>query len=128
MSRADCTVRAVSIVTDSSYADVAALMARDGYRPGRGFHLERWLYGQCDPAIGEPEHVCGWTATRRSVPVQAHGKRHTAESFAQANPHGRFILQQARHVVAVVDGRVEMETRRDGARVYSAWRFTEVNP
>jgi hypothetical protein len=124
MTKNDCAIRALAAVTETPYADVVARLVQDGYRPGRGFHLDRWLTCQMAPAIGEPEKVFGWDATWIKLPpVQKGQRRPTLATFAALHP-GRYILQQSRHVVALVDGRATTEERYDNAPIYGAWKFT----
>ena len=124
--RKDCTVRALSLVTGVEYDEVVAVLRVDGYRPGRGFDLDRWLTCRQDPTIGEPESIFGYRAEWVPLPVLRGELRLTAETFAARYPAGRYILRQARHVCAVINGVVVQETRRDGACVYGAVSYTHL--
>lgn len=128
MPRNDCTIRALSLVTDLDYAAVVELLTPDGYRPGKGFWLDRWIACRMEPAIGEPESIAGWWASWFPCPAVKGQKRLTATTFASAYPAGRYILRQSHHSTAVIDGRVVMEDRHATACVYGAWHFTKDRP
>lgn len=135
----DCTVRAIAVVTTPDawqglatgghYDAVYDLLARDGRKSWRGFNIDRWIYGQIDPAIGEPEYIFGWTAERLSFPAVKGQPRMNPPTFSERFPVGRFIVSTAGHVHAVIDG-VHQDTDAAYPRrcIYTAWRFTKVVP
>lgn len=127
--KSDCAVRALSLALGVDYTHVVNTLAPYGYRVGRGFDLGRWIACQEHPAIGEPEHVFGYSATWMPTPAVRGEARLTVNSFAAAYPHGAWIVRQAHHFCAVRDGAVLMEARRPdgGGCVYGAWRFNALD-
>jgi len=116
-------------VRGSHYDAVYDLLARDGRRSHEGFHTDRWIYGQINPAIGEPEYILGWTAERIAFPAVKGQRRMNPATFHTAFPEGRFVVRTARHVYAVVDGVTYDQMAPDPERcIYAAWKFTRICP
>lgn len=108
--RNDCVVRALALVADLPYDDAFDICAGRGRKPNSG-----------QPKIHE--FLAGLGFEWISFPAVAGGRRMTAERFAGSYPTGRFILRQAGHVCACIDG-VVMDEFEPGERcVYGAWRL-----
>ena len=122
--RYGCTIIALAHATDLRYDDVVTLLTPDGYRPGRGFWLDRWLACRMHPCLGAAEPINGYMARWTPCSAVKGAPRLTAEHFAATTRTGRHILRQARHVCAVVDGTLCQAPRRPGACVYGVWTFT----
>ena len=123
----DCTVRAIAIVTGSTYDQAYDLLKAGGRRSWEGFHLDRWIYGQVDPAVGDPEYILGWTARRIPFPAVKGQRRMNPHAISRTLPQGRYVLRFAGHVAALIDGRILDTFAPDPDRcIYAAWEFTKV--
>jgi hypothetical protein len=119
-------VRALALVTGTPYEAVYTRLRAEGFSPRFGFAHDRWLTTVQAPAIGTPETIFGHRATWMPCPAVKGRPRHTPQTFAATYPRGKYIVRQAGHVAAVIDGVVQMEPRREGGGcVYGAWRFTD---
>lgn len=92
--KADCVVRAFSIVTGYSWLESFDILAE---------HARR-TYNM----VNDPLNYCevfrerGYTEyTEKAVKGQ---KRLTVEQFAQQHPTGRYMVKVAHHLTAVIDG------------------------
>lgn len=118
----DCTVRALAIATGTPYDVVYEKLREDGRPCGGGFNLRRWIACQCDPVIGEPEWVFGRRLVRCSFPAVKNRRRMNPQQFTQDFPKGRFLVQTAKHVAAVIDGvYLDEQPERPDRCIYGAW-------
>lgn len=113
--KGDCTVRALATATGMSYqAAWDKLYRLQGQKRHTGFRLFDYLREMPD-SMG----------VVRSFKYRAvKGKpRIKARDFVQMHPSGRFLVQVAHHVTAVVDGKL-IDTWDCGAKcVYGAWEM-----
>jgi hypothetical protein len=123
----DCTVRALALVTETPYDTVYDKLKEHGRVCSDGFHLSRWIWGQVDPVLGEPEYVFGYTAYWRPFQAQKGKKRMNPVEFTKTFPQGRYICRTAKHVFAVIDGVVyDAFQERDDRCIYGAWEFVKL--
>lgn len=107
----DCVVRAFAIVFDRDYDDVYDEIASAGRKSHRGTPKDiwkNWLNGK-----GE----------RISFPAIVGQQRMTTGEFCRRFSKGKFVVQCAKHVFAVVDG-VAYDTSkpRIDSCVYAVWK------
>lgn len=111
----DCTIRALALLYDRPYDEVYDRFARMGRKAAQGvandqlkalLRLEGWTWQGYGSKAGEP--------------------RMHPDMFVEENPHGRFLLSEAHHVVAVIDG-VYYDTSLPHATrcVYGVWSMPE---
>lgn len=107
----DCVIRALSKVLNLSWVETY-----DALVPiGRELHENMDL--KCAVRLLETN---GFVA--ESIKVTKGSKRPTVESFAKEHPQGKYFLQVASHVVAVVDG-FYYDTWNCGAScLYKFWK------
>lgn len=109
----DCVVRAIALASGMPYDSVYDGLAAMGRKCGRSTSKEIWKAYLDSPA---------WIKeVFPAIPGQA---RMHLESFRQGHPLGRFVVQMARHLTAVIDGviRDDFEPRLEGC-VYAVWKF-----
>lgn len=110
--RNDCTVRAVAIAEGLEY-DLAYDELKDaGRKSARTFRFTEW-------ANKQPERF-----EKISFPAVKGQPRMNVERFCRQFPEGRFILNMAKHVMAVKDGVVYDADPPGFERcVYTAYRI-----
>lgn len=109
--RNDCVVRAIAIASARPYDEVYDEMASAGRKSGRGTSKDVWQVWLSE------------RADRVSFPAVAGQERMKPGTFCQLYPVGRWVIQMAGHVAAVVDGVVhDAEKPRETACVYAAWQ------
>jgi hypothetical protein len=79
-----------------------------------GFRLSDWLRKN-PKAFGATEYL--------QFPARQGHRRMTGKEFCRQYSHGRYILRQAYHVVAVVDGKLFDTWDSSGRCVYGAWKL-----
>jgi hypothetical protein len=111
----DCTVRALAVARAMSYGQAwQQLYAIQGEDAATAFDLPRWL-------CTYPDRFGVLAARGLSFPALRRQPRMTAMTFCRIYPTGRFILQMAHHVAAVVDGQL-FDTWNSSSRCgYRAW-------
>lgn len=91
---ADCTVRALMKLLETSWEDAYDELCNAG----------RFLKRMPDEIDSVAHALSLYGYTKNSIPVTKGSKRPTVASFAAEHPTGRYLLNVANHVVAVVDG------------------------
>lgn len=108
--RNDCVVRAIAIASERPYDEVYDELAAAGRQCGRGTAKNVWQVLLSDR--GE----------RIAFPAVAGQARMKPAEFCRRFPSGRWVIQMAGHVAAVVDGVVHDDFQpRETACVYAAW-------
>jgi len=121
--RNDCGPRALALATGVSYDECAEALTEDGgfacTRRG-GTYMEQFFH-----ALHWNETTFhGWRFEWISFPATAGMRRMNAYKFCDEYNSGRYILNMARHVVAVVDGVIyDTFHPRPDACVYGAWKL-----
>lgn len=111
--RNDCTVRAFVHATGLDYDLVYDAFAAGGRKSARGFNLDKWLKAN--------QGFHGWHFRKLSFPAVKGMRRVNPVTFALKHRTGRWILNCAGHVMAVVDGVVMDDGKPNGhACVYGA--------
>lgn len=110
----DCQVRALTVAAGTTYGEAwDKLYALQGKYRTNGFniclYLDRYELG---------------VKQRIPFPAKRGEKRMTAKKFVKLYSKGRFILHQAHHVVAVVNGSVYDSWDSTDRCVYEAWEVT----
>jgi hypothetical protein len=109
----DCTVKAVAIVTHSTYDDAWAELARRGRRPGRGANQGQWL-----PAVKNLGH--------NYVEVTGHYQSKTIRTLAKELPKGeRFLVTVQGHLLAFDGETIADWTRGRLHRVKQIWHVAK---
>jgi hypothetical protein len=117
MQGGDCQVRALCTASSMSYPQAYNLLYKvQGEMRTPGFRLE--LYLQHKPDIFGVARYLPFPAVKGQ-------RRMTAAQFVQRYPKGRFVLNLARHVTAVVDGTVLDTWDCTRKCVYGAWELRE---
>jgi hypothetical protein len=112
-SKNDCTVRALAIATFQTYDDAYEFWAKRGRIPHRAFD-NRTIKLNFEKHFEWP-----WI----SFPAVKGEKRMSHPQFEHEHPTGIYILKEAGHVSAVVNG-VLHDTFQpwEGRCIYGAWR------
>lgn len=111
----DCTVFALMNVLSVSYEEAHAELKRLGRKDGKGFPM-----GAHRTYLGRTFRDIGAVYIRRGRLFHK-----TANTWAEENPTGRFILISSGHAFALVDG-VLMDASHPGRfRVIDAYRLVE---
>lgn len=104
----DCTVRALSIVSDTSYAAAHEFLKSKGRKSGRGFAFIKLIGAKYDGKM-----------------IQALPKPHcTVGSYIKNHATGNYIIRVNGHVLAVKNGviydnvKLEKSIRRHVQRVF----------
>ncbi len=106
----DCAVRAVATVLGMPYDDAYDLFKDLGRRSHRGFDFKAW-------ANRHPR--LRWI----SVPAVKGEKRMSHSKFCREYGEGRYILREAKHVSACVNGVVhDINPPYEGRCIYGVWR------
>jgi hypothetical protein len=111
----DCTVRALSAARDIPYAQAFDVIYRL-----MGKH--RSICIRLPEFLDSDKEVLG-VIRKISFPAQRGQDRMTAVQFAKRFPQGRYILQLAHHVAAMVDGVLLDVWDCSGKCVYTAWEI-----
>jgi hypothetical protein len=108
----DCTVRALSEVTGSSYEQSHKFWMRLGRTKGKGSYM-KWLDEYMDTNSDE---VFGMKVTKHILPYHNRDrepvnnkptiKRTNVKTFIQQNPIGKFMVITCNHAKAIVDGEI----------------------
>lgn len=109
--RNDCVIRAIAIVFEQDYDEVYDLFAKLGRKSGRGVAKRVW------------QKRLNAIADRTPYPAVAGQPRMSLADFAATDGReGRWVVQCAGHLVAVIDGVVHDDGRpRSTACVYAVW-------
>lgn len=119
----DCVVRALAEVTGQQYDVAYDYIMGLGRKSHKGFHLERYL----DRSSQTGESVLGYKVVKHSFPAILGRERMYVGAFCVFYPTGRFIVRQAKHLAAVIDGKL-YDLYWDCYRcVYTAFEFVEVD-
>lgn len=112
--RADCTVRALAIATDSPYYDAYKILSQAGRKPNQGFYIEKF-FKKCNFHLG-----CQFTKLKFRKAI-------TLQKFLKTNPEGTFYVRKRGHVFVVKNGTV-FDTHKPGpyTKVLMAWRVERV--
>jgi hypothetical protein len=109
----DCQVRALHAATGLTYREAWDFLYRlQGVYRTNGFNLNLYL----------DHEECG-AIRKLKFPAQKGKPRMTAAKFVKSYPKGSFILSQAHHVVAVLDGIVYDKVDSTERCVYGAWQI-----
>ena len=109
----DCVIRAIALASQKPYDEVYDLMASAGRKSGRSTPKKVWK---------EVIHPMG---LHYSFPAEKGLPRTTLADFAATFNSGRWVVQLAGHLTAVVNGEVlDTECPRSNACVYGAWKFS----
>ena len=109
----DCQVRALHAATGLTYREAWDFLYRlQGVFRTNGFNLKLYL----------DHEECG-AIRKLKFPAQKGKPRMTAAKFVKRYPKGSFILSQAHHVVAVLDGIVYDKFDSTERCVYEAWQI-----
>ena len=112
--RNDCAVRACAILTGIDYDIIYDEFALMGRRCSKGTSRGIWV------DFIEGDHG----AVRHAFPAVKGERRMNPETFVTTYRTGRWLVQEAGHVYAVIDGVVhDMYEPRHGRCIYSAWLF-----
>lgn len=108
--RADCTVRALAIATDSPYYDAYKILSQAGRKPNRGFYIEKFLKSKIF-LLG-----CQFTKLKFRKPI-------TLSKFVKKYPHGTFYVRKRGHVFVIKNGTV-FDTGKPGdyTKITMAWK------
>ena len=112
----DCTVRALCVVSGLEYDRAWRLLYElQGEHKTCSFRLADFLRRN-------PERL----NVKQYIPCKAERgkKRMTADAFCKAYPNGRYLLRQAHHITAVVNGTLIDRWDCSKKCVYSAWRIS----
>jgi hypothetical protein len=108
--RRDCVVRAIAIAAERPYDDVYEKLADAGRKCGRSTAKSVW------------QTWLDQLARKTSFPAEKGSLRMNLERFCQTHDRGRYVVQCAHHVLAVVDGVArDDDVPRWDACVYAAW-------
>ncbi len=114
MQVADCTVRALAIVTKAPYDICYDALKDAGRRSHDGFDLSGYLRNSLP--------FYGWTAAYLKAP-----RTMTLDALFAGEPRGRLIVELSTHVMAVIDGiAYDMIRLPSDCRVYGVWTFRRV--
>lgn len=107
--KADCTVRALAISTDSPYYDAYKILSQAGRKSNQGFYIEKF-FKKCNFALG---HRFTKLRFKKSI---------TLQKFIKLFPKGIFYIRKRGHVFVIKDGTV-FDTRKPGpyTKVLMAW-------
>lgn len=104
----DCTVRALSIVSGTSYAAAHEFLRSKGRKSGRGFAFTTLICSKYDGKV-----------------IRALPKPHcTVGSYVKAHATGNYVIRVNGHVLAVKDGviydnvKLEKSIRRHVQRIF----------
>jgi hypothetical protein len=110
----DCVVRAFAVAFKQSYDCIYESLAKMGRKCSRGTMKGIWQT---------------WIEERGqkiSFPAEKGKKRMTPVEFCQKFPKGRFVVQVAGHLFAVIDGVVHDDGQpRADCCVYVAWQVID---
>ena len=111
----DCTVRALAVAAKLDYDAAYDLLKDAGRRSHRGFHFPSWA---------KTVVVNGYGLVRETFPARKGQPRMNVARFCRSHRRGRYIIQTAKHVAAVVDGVLYDDAEPDAGRcVYGCWRL-----
>jgi len=110
----DCTVRAMAIATETSYAKAYMKLATAGRRRNCGFHIHKLLKSKS----------IHFECLFKKLPFR---KPITLQKFIQRHPQGIFYVEKYGHVFVVRDGAV-LDTYRPSryVRITRAWAVTKL--
>lgn len=112
--RADCTVRALAISTDSPYYDAYRVLSQAGRKSNQGFYIEKFLKSS--------KFILGHQFTKLNF-----RKAITLQKFLKTHPKGTFYVRKRGHVFVVKNGTV-FDTLKPGpyTKVLMAWSVERV--
>lgn len=114
----DCSVRAVAISFDLPYDVAYDVLAKHGRECSQGMHRKSFIV-----ALKRLSEMTSKEVINHSFPAVKGESRMNTERFVNRFNKGRFILNQAGHYSAVVDGVSEDTFETDERCVYSAWEI-----
>jgi len=114
----DCSVRALALACSVEYDTAYDYLHKNGRKCSSGFFLNRYL-----DKLKSTDTIFGHTITKLSFPAQKGKERMFVAAFPIFYPKGKFIIRQAGHLAAVIDGYVYDITFRSRKCVYCAWKF-----
>lgn len=107
----DCSVKALSILTDTAYKVAHSVLESLGRKPRRG----AMLYDMISAV-----RMLGWKTEDVTDSVTAKTVKKIASDPAFS--HGHFLLYTSGHVVAVKNGKVEDWSKDRALRIKQVWR------
>ena len=122
-SKNDCAVRALAVATGVSFDEAYDWCAERGRAPHKGFSLDKVLRRMAETT----ETVFGHAPEYLSFPAVKGEKRMNEGTFPHVHPEGRYVLREAGHVLACVDGVVHDDVWTPERCVYSAIRLSPVS-
>lgn len=110
--RNDCTVRALATATGLTYDHAHRILAQYGRLTGRRFDFKAFM------------KASSHNMPRTTYPAIKGARRMNPVRFSAAHPAGTYIVQTAKHVIAVIDGTFyDSEPPPADRCIYSAWRI-----
>lgn len=119
-ARNDCTVRALAITCDISYAQAYMTLREAGRVGGQGFHVRPWAE---HAVVNDRRFV--W----RAFQAVRGERRMNPPTFSREYDKGVWIVKTAKHVIAVIDGVFYDAFEAYPERcIYGAWEVIHVEP
>jgi hypothetical protein len=115
----DCTIRALALVTNVGYDTAYDFIKSLGRKSHQSFRLGLYLNRMSKTG----ELVLGHRIIKHSFPAQKDKERMYVGAFCVFYPTGKFIIKQARHLAAALDGMVYDLTWDCYRCVYTAYEF-----
>jgi hypothetical protein len=110
----DCVIRAISIVAYESYDKIYDELAFLGRKSGSGTKKEIWK---------ELLNSKSFNFTKISFPAITGQARMNLANFCELYPQGRYVIQMAGHLTAVIDGIIMDDFKPIETKcVYCAWK------
>lgn len=118
----DCSVRALAIITQSTYDDVYDLLAKAGRKPCQGFHLDDWLKARRGRVLGGRFKAVKIRFADSNVSPR-FTETLTPTTFPLRYPTGRYLVSTANHVYCVVNGVAHDLWRVKEQPLVDAWQW-----
>lgn len=119
----DCTVRALALACDIDYDDAYDYLTEQGRKCSKGFFLNKHL----DKLAKTNIPIFGYKLSTISFPAIKNRERMFVAAFPIFYPKGRYIIRQAKHMAAVIEGFVKDVNFNSRRCVYKAWKFEKIS-
>ena len=119
-SNLDCMIRSVCAVTDLPYEEIHKKMYAYGWRVTR-----RRSKGNWEDHIINTLNDFGYKVEKISFPGVKGQKRMTPKQLTKEYPNGKFIMNMAKHVCGVVEGKYLDSWDCGHKCVYYVWKITK---
>jgi hypothetical protein len=117
----DCTVRAVAIACEVSYADAHEELRQRGRKDGKGFAMT--------PSFKANPVVCGKRLVKAFDFIDNQGKCICLVTARRMFPRGRYIVRKSGHAFALIDGvDHDLSGNSKWIMVKAMWRVETVTP